>query len=65
MEIKDRFTCTFEFGFFPDGSRASKARALLAAGNTPDPVWKILGGGDERLLKGTQPNPESYEHTNK
>jgi len=44
MEIKDRFTCTQRLRAFFRWIVASKARALCAAGNAPDPVWKNPGG---------------------
>jgi len=44
MEIKDRFTCTQCSGSFSGWAIASKARALGAAENAPDPVWKNPGG---------------------
>jgi len=57
MEIKDRLTCTQCLGAFSRCVVASKARALSAAGNAPDPFGKIPGGIFE--LNETQTNPES------
>jgi len=55
MEIKD--TCTQCLGAFFRWVVASKARALGAAGNAPDPVWKNPGGMFE--LNEIQTNSES------
>ena len=45
MEIKHHITCTQCLWAFFRWVLASKARALGAAGNAPDPVWENHGGG--------------------
>jgi len=57
MEIKDRVTCTLCLRDFSRWVVASRARALGAAGNASDPVWKNPGGKVE--LNETHTNHES------
>jgi len=55
MEIKDRFSCTQCSGAVFRWVVASKVRALGAAENAPDPVWKNPGKGLWTKRKTTNP----------